>query len=114
MIAGRSAEADRVVSWLQEATASRLTLSADSRQEALAFFAAVLYSLPDVERLPFLARILITKSEAAWHYFTAISTNLIIIPLLDFQFTPAQATKAGNRLLVVHGQECYRVIELLT
>jgi hypothetical protein len=104
VISGRQAEVDRVLSWLRD-DASPLALQADSREEALAFFAAALQALPPAEREPYLARCVVVVDVSSWRHLAGAGQSLILIPLFDEREVVARAVKRGHHVLIPGGRD---------
>lgn len=102
VISGRQEEVDRIFSWLRAAH-SPLALQADSREEALAFFAAALEQLPLAERETYLARSILIEDIASWRHLTAYGQPLILIPLFDEREGVTRAVKQGHHVLIPIG-----------
>ncbi len=102
-LAGREKEVERVHNWLQ-AERSKLTIQADTREEVIAFFAAVIHQMPEAQSVQYLSRCIIVKSESSWRYFASTQESLILIP--DFEqpkFLPKE-----HHILIPIGREISR------
>ena len=96
----------RIHRWLRAEPAS-LPLPADSREEAIAIFAAALYSLPEEERTSLLSRTVVVCSEQAL-YELADYRSYPLIFVVNFEedaTAVAYATCRGHHVLVPVGRE---------
>lgn len=98
MVAGRDEQCERIGNWLAE-TPSLLALAADTREEAIAFFAATLYQIASDSRIPFLARVVIVKDHGAWYRLASLADSLIMIPTFDALGVITKAIKNGHYVL---------------
>ena len=64
VVLGRDSEADQLLEWVRGGP-SALTCRAESREEALAFFAAALHRIPAEERAPYLSRAIVVEDLGA-------------------------------------------------
>ena len=103
VISGRTDEASRVLRWLED-TPSTLALQADSREEALAFLAAVIEGLPVEERDGFLARTVIAQDLAAWNHLSASAEPLLLVPMFEERDMTAAAVRHGHHVFVPLGR----------
>jgi len=78
-LTGREKEVEKIHEWLNRSP-SHLTIQADSQEEAIAFFAAVIHDLPEERRVEYLSRCIISHSESSWRYFGCTQDPLILIP----------------------------------
>jgi hypothetical protein len=95
----------RIHRWLGAEPAS-LPWPADSRGEAIAIFAAALYSLPEEERTSLLSRTVVVRSEQALRVLADRSCPLTFV--VDFEvdaLAVGDATRKGHHVLVPVGQE---------
>ncbi|MBE9114394.1 hypothetical protein IQ249_00635 [Lusitaniella coriacea LEGE 07157] len=81
-LAGREQNVEKVKNWLNEPP-SKLTIQANSIEEAIAFFTAIIYDLPEDERVQFLSRCVLVKNESSWRYFASSQDSLILIPTFE-------------------------------
>jgi len=98
LLAGRNTSADKVKEWLASNRAS-LSIRAETREEAVAFFAAVMEQLPDEERYRYELRAVIVRDDAGWQHLSISRDALILIPL----FLPASIASAernGHRVVL--------------
>ena len=95
----------RIHRWLRAKPAS-LPWPADSREEAIAIFAAALHNLPEEKRTSLLSRTVVVCSEQALRVLADRSCPLIFV--VDFEvdaLAVADATRKGHHVLVPVGQE---------
>lgn len=104
VLAGRQENVDRLYSWLNGDPTS-LTLQADSREEAVAFFAAALQCLPLAERERHLARCILVEDIASWRHLALSVQPLVLIPLFDEREVVPRAVKQGHYVLIPIGRD---------
>lgn len=104
VLSGRQENVDHLYSWLHGAPSS-LTLQADSREEAVAFFAASLQCLALAERERHLARCILVEDIASWRHLTLSVQPLILIPLFDEREVAPRAVKQGHYVLIPIGRD---------
>lgn len=103
VLAGRSEVVSRVHKWLREASGT-LAIKAESREEALAVFAAALLRLPSEEQVTHLARSVVIQDRAAWDQLVTTDESLILTPLFDTRDVHTRATRRGHRVVVPLGR----------
>ncbi|HZC18761.1 MAG TPA: hypothetical protein VE225_03550, partial [Rubrobacteraceae bacterium] len=103
VVAGREKESGQLLQWLGEEP-SALTLRAESREEALAFFAATLHRMPSEERTPYLSRWVVAEDVQAWRQLTRAENQLLLIPMFETRNDVAGTTKNGHHVLVPLGK----------
>ncbi len=103
-ISGRKTEAHRVRKWWSE-DPSILGLQADSREEALAFYAATLYELPTEERERCLAGSIVIDDLASWQQLVASGEPLLLARMFENRDTVASAVRQGHHVLVPLGKD---------
>lgn len=102
LLAGRAAAAEGVRDWLA-GPASTLSLRAETADEALGVFAAVVESLPEPERSRVRSRAVSVTTPEAWRAVAGLRTPLYLVTR-----TPngsAQAVGRGHHVLVAYGQD---------
>lgn len=104
MISGRTKQADRLRAWLCELPSS-ITVQAEAREDALAFFTAALHQLPAEEREAHLARAIIVRERAAWQQLAASGESLILVPMFDEREAVAGAVGRGHHVLIPLGKD---------
>jgi hypothetical protein len=102
VLAGRENAAEGVGAWLS-GTEPSLTLSAESRDEALAVLGATVARLPEEERERCLARAIVVSDSDAWGQLVEFDGPLILIPTFDLGALSARALRAGHRVVVPLG-----------
>ncbi len=102
VIAGRH-DAARAIQERLQGPASIASLRADSRDEALAFFAAVMQQLPPEERVEYLARGVVVESVAAWGQLATSVSPLVLLLAFDDRRAAAAAATRGHHVLVPLG-----------
>lgn len=81
-LAGREKEVEEVHNWLQ-VEPSKLTIQADTREEVIAFFTAVIHQMPQEQSVKYLSRCIIVQNESSWRYFASTQESLILIPAFE-------------------------------
>lgn len=99
-LAGREQDVEKVKDWLHESP-SKLTIQADSYEEVVAFFAAVIHEMPEDVRVQQLSRCILVKNESSWRYFASYQDPLILIPA----FNQLKSVPQGHHVLVPIGRE---------
>ncbi len=102
LLAGRSEAVERIVGSLRS-PAEPFAIRAESREEALAVFAATLSQLPDDDRLSHLSRTVIARSPAAWNRLAVPDEPLILVPDFEGSGVVARAARHGHRVVVPLG-----------
>ncbi len=117
--AGREEQVGQILAWLH-AEPSAIGVEGESGEEAFAFIAACLLSLPEQERTALLSRALVVRTAAAWDEVLAragADSGLVLIPAFSHPVT-VEATDAGHRVAVpvdrnaVHPGEVIRLPRL--
>ncbi|MDP9475987.1 MAG: hypothetical protein M3R38_09925 [Actinomycetota bacterium] len=103
VVLGRDAEADRLLEWMR-GEPSALTCRAESREEALAFFAAALHRIAVEERAPFLSRAIVAEDVGAWRQLRTAENALLLVPMFDARDDAAAAVGDGHHVLVPLGK----------
>lgn len=94
-LAGREKEVDKIQDWLN-GSPLKLTVQADSQEEAISFFAAVIRAMPEERREEYLSRCIIAQNESSWRYFGSTQDPLILIPA----FNQLKSLPRGHHILV--------------
>ncbi|MHB0860465.1 hypothetical protein ACYCS5_04190 [Paenibacillus sp. SEL3] len=102
VLAGRENITSEIYKWL-ESSHSPLTLQAETRDEAIAVFAASISLLPSKEKDFFLSKAIVVKSLDAWSYLSSSQNNLILIPTFDSE-SLSRAIRNGHHILIVLGR----------
>lgn len=103
VLCGRDETAERVHGWLADSS-QYLTLAADSRDEALAVFAAAVQKLPDRDRERHLASIVVVEEVSAWRELSSAGHPLVLVPLVQDLERVGGAPPPGIRVLVPAGR----------
>ncbi len=103
VLSGRGEVVERVHAWLRDPS-TPLALQAESRDEALAVFAAALEQLPPEEGVPNLSRAAVVRDLSAWHRLTTSDEPLILVQAFDSRDAIARATRTGHRVVVPLGR----------
>ncbi len=103
-LAGRQEAVERVETWLNDTTSS-LSVQSDSREESIAFFAATVFQMPEEDRVPYLARCVISQNEQSWRHLVPSSEHLILIPTFDNLEGVGKAVSGGHHVLIPLGRE---------
>jgi hypothetical protein len=104
ILAGRQEETERIHQWLR-GEPSPISLWAESREEALAFFAASLERLPPEERLFWFSRGVVVRDVAAWQRLVVSDNALILVPVFDGSDVIARGVRGGHRVLIPLGRD---------
>lgn len=88
--------------WLRDPL-TPLAIQADTRDEALAVFAAALHRLPLEERVAHLSRALIARNLSAWHRLATSVEPLILVPAFDSPDAVTRARRTGHRVVIPLG-----------
>lgn len=89
-LASREQAVERVQNWLA-ASPSKLTVQADSKEEAIAFFAAAVLQLPEELRETYLSKCVILENRSSWQNFSSSENPLILIPKFEqLEFSPEE------------------------
>lgn len=104
VLAGRGQVVEKVHEWLR-GPSETIALRSESREEALAVFAAALQQLPSEERDQQFSRAVVVRDVSAWDHLTGSQVSLTL--LLDFGGDPDAVTRAarkGHRVVVPLGR----------
>jgi hypothetical protein len=105
LLAGRGALAKILEGWLADNSDSTLALQAESSQEAVAVFAAIVLQFPEARRLEVLGRIIVVDSAAAWNALALSDEPLLLIMRFRDDQAVGRATRKGHRVLIPLGAE---------
>lgn len=97
-IAGREDDIHKIHKWLQSGP-SILGLQADTQDEAIAYFIASLFRLPEEEQEHFFARTIVVEDVAAWHQLVLCDSSLILIPIFSNRSMVTIAVEKGHSVL---------------
>jgi hypothetical protein len=106
VLAGRRGAVQEILDWIKGSTGLPLTVRAESRDEALAVFAAALQTLPAGEREPILSRTVVVRDDSGWNHLTASAEPgpLILALAFDSSEAVARATRSGHRVVIPIGK----------
>ena len=104
VLAGRADAAVKVREWVSGPSAPTLALRAESRDEALAVFAAIVLGLPQEARDYVLSRCVVVRSVDAWETLCASGGDLLLIPDFNVGDATARATRRGHRVVLPLGR----------
>lgn len=102
-LAGRDEVAEKLLSWVA-AIATVVAVHAESRDEALAIFAASIKNLPINEKEAVLSRTLVVDDAMAWSHLVSSPQPLILIPLFDDRKNVTRAVQSGHHVLIPLGR----------
>ena len=103
VLAGRNSAVEAIHSWLRGSSPT-LSLSAESREESLAVFAAALRRLPPDEQMSALACSVIVHSEESMRLLGAQEGQLVLVPMFENRGEMAQAISSGHRIVIPLGR----------
>jgi hypothetical protein len=103
VLAGRTSVVERVHKWLREESGV-LALQGESREEALAVFAASLLQLPEDESIAHLSRTVVVRDRASWDQLIVSEQPLVLIPLFESRDAQTRATRRGHRVVIPLGR----------
>ena len=105
VLAGRKGLANKAIDWLVESSEITLALRAESSQEALAVFAAIVLNYLGSEREWLLSRIVVVDTVATWNALSLSNETLILIPRFEDDAALGRARRTGHRVVVPLGAE---------
>lgn len=103
VLAGRNNVVQASHDWLPQPV-TPLALQAESREEALAVFAAALQKLPEEQRAAVLSRAVIVHDVEAWHRLTASDQPLLLILAFDNREALGRAARTGHKVVIPLGR----------
>ena len=98
VIAGRGEAADALAQWAQQAAAFYY-LKGYTRDEAIAFLAALAQSAPDGWGAALMAKAIVVENFDAWRSLERHSTPLVLIRNFDAEVAPQIAVNSGHHVL---------------
>jgi hypothetical protein len=104
LIIGREIIIGRVEEWLRS-EASVLVLKADTQQESLAFFGAMLFQKSADERIMWLSRVIVVNDLETLNQLIVSQTKLILIPTFNPNVNVGRAIQNGHHVLVPVGKD---------
>ena len=105
VLAGRDGLANKVIDWLLKSSETTLALRAESCQEALAVFAAIVLDYSGSEREWLLSRIVVVDNVATLNALALSKEALILIPRFEDDAALGRARRTGHRVVVALGAE---------
>jgi len=107
LVAGRQQYRDRLMDWIREGD-DVFPIFARSTQEAQAFLASCVMSLPEEDRLPLLGRIVMVAREDVWEELVWEEQKLILV--FDFAAERqrrlcSMAARQGHRVIITNPQQ---------
>ncbi len=102
VLAGRKEAQESVEDWIANPSAP-LGIHAESREEAVAVFAAVIEGLSDDVRDAVSARAVVVEDISAWRHLAISRTPLIFIPLFDADGVLSSALEVGHAVVIPLG-----------
>jgi hypothetical protein len=103
-LAGRATAAERVRSWLSDPP-SRLSVRADSAEEAVAFIAAMVQTVDELEQASLRSRTILVTSPVAWRALSAQHAPLILLASDPTIGSDAQAVRRGHHVFLAYGNQ---------
>jgi hypothetical protein len=103
VIVGRQNVVNKIQQWLRNEP-SALGVQAETLDEAVAFFAAALHTMPEEEREQMFARSVVVEAAAVWRQLATAATPLILIPSFVDRVGVLQAATAGHHVLIPLGR----------
>lgn len=103
LLSGRGEVVESIHAWLRQPL-EPLALQAESRDEALAVFAAALQQLPPEECISYLSRTVIVHTPSAWYRITASDEPLILVPVFDSREAVTRAIRTRHHVVVPLGR----------
>lgn len=104
VISGRNVQETHIKNWIQQNYSSSLSLKAESKSEAIAFFAATVSELSDEEKEKVFSKCLIVKDILSWRHLSVFDESLILIPTFDDDFLPSKAIENGHKVFIPLGK----------
>jgi len=97
VMAGREDSVQKIHQWIRSEP-SVLGLQADNQDEAIAYFIASLFRLPEEEREHIFARAIVVKDANTWQQLALCDTSLILIPNFTDRSMVTTAVEKGHRM----------------
>ncbi|MGV2967167.1 hypothetical protein [Paenibacillus sp. AGC30] len=102
VLAGRESIKEEISEWLRNAN-SPLTIQAETRDEAIAVFAASISLLSPLDRDFNLSKAIVVNNSEAWTYLSSSQNNLILIPSFDSEGL-SRAIRNGHHVMIPLGR----------
>lgn len=103
IVSARNETVDRIHHWV-DGSPVPLALQADTREEALAFFAAAVERLTEDRRLDCISRAVVVSGASAWRQLATWETPLLLVPMFEDRGLVASAVRRGHHVLVPLGR----------
>lgn len=103
LTAGREDAIGEMDHWLSTC-ATVFTFKADTQEEAVAFFAALLYQKPIEERIQWLSRVLLVYDLETLNQISVSENNLVLVPRFNPGNNVGRAIQNGHSVLVPLGR----------
>lgn len=97
VMAGRDDSVQKIHQWIR-AEPSVQGLQADTQDEAIGYFIASLFRLPEEERKHIFARAIIVKDANTWQQLALCESSLILIPIFADRSMVTTAVEKGHRV----------------
>ena len=104
---GREAHEQMARNYLVAGPSSEFAITAATKDEALAFFIAMILQSPDAEKENFLARAVLVDDEKAFRDMMANRDSLILIPWFSSPNSIRTAVSKGHHILLPQGADDY-------
>lgn len=102
VLAGRAKEVEQIHQWFHSES-STLAIRADSRDEALAIFAAASQQLSEEDQTRFLSKAIAVHDLNAFQKLAIAENRMILVPLFDGGDVVGRATRSGHRIVLPLG-----------
>lgn len=102
VLAGRENIKEEISQWLRNAS-SPLKIQAETRDEAIAIFAASISLLPPLDKDFNLSKAIVVNNIEAWTYLSSSRNNLILIPAFDSEGL-SRAIRNGHNVMIPLGR----------
>jgi len=97
VMAGREDSVQKIHQWIRSEPSVQ-GLQADTQDEAIGYFIASLFRLPEEEREHIFARAIIVKDSNTWQQLALCDTSLILIPNFTYRSMVTTAVEKGHRV----------------
>jgi len=99
LLAGRSEAEKQLSDWVSSA-APTLAVQAETREEAVAAFAATLQRMPDNKHYESTYRSVVVSTPSAWQHLASGAEPMILIPVFDNPPVVTNAVRNGHRVIL--------------
>jgi hypothetical protein len=115
LLAGRQDARAKILKWFEAPGSEPRGIESESPEEAVAFIAASLQSLPEDHMVALLARTIVAQDKNALERLSAFDKSLFIICTFPPGDLASRAARNGHKVLVAHGRgEGFQPANLLT